>query len=150
MKLINVDNIAIVDKFIGMYGDSPVMKRNAAKVIFRKLRAEDNDYKDIMARLGNEVYISEEEVAKFGFTEAEIYAAIAHELGHVVYATRGWDPDCEQRADSFSAELGLGESMINIIEKLIYCRRYPRQVSQFVARIHYLQNIANSNREMIG
>lgn len=146
MRLINKDNIEIVDSFIRMYGDT--VKQSAPHfdrdIEFRLLKEKDNDYRDIMGRLGRVVYYSPEEVGNIGLSTPEILASLAHEVGHIVYGTCGWQPDCEQRADSFAAELGLGAQMISAIGKLLDSRRYPRLTRSLVDRIHFLQNMERS------
>ena len=143
MKLINENNLAIVAAFIRLYGDAlgVLASHYDRPIVFKRLDKTDNQYGDIMARIGNTIYISEEEVGKLGLSDPEIMAALAHEVGHVIYSTRGWDPDCEQRADSVAADLGLGRQMISALEKFIESRRYPRLTSLLVSRIHFLQNI---------
>lgn len=143
MKLINENKIAIVATFIRLYGDAlgKLADHYDKPIVFRRLNITDNQYGDIMARIGNTIYVSEEEVGKMGLSDPEVLAALAHEVGHVIYATRGWDADCEQRADSVASDLGLGKQMISAIEKFIESRRYPRLTSLLVSRIHFLQNI---------
>lgn len=143
MQLINKDKLPIVDSFIRMYGD--LIKRIAGHyhrdIVFQRLRADENEYRDIMGRLGNVIYISEEEVGKMGLTEPEILASLAHEVGHVVYGTHNWHFDCEQRADSLAGDLGLGSQMISAIVKIIASRRYRNLTSMLVNRIYFLQNM---------
>lgn len=143
MKLINEDKLAIVATFIRLYGDAleKIADHYGKAIVFKRLGKTDNQYGDLMARIGNTIYISEEEVGKLGLSDPEILASLAHEVGHVVYSTRGWDPDCEQRADSVASDFGLGTQMISAIEKFIESRRYPGLTSMLVARIHFLQNI---------
>ena len=143
MRLINRDNIEIVDSFIRLYGKAI---ENAAShytepIVFRNLSREENDYGDIMGRIGSTIYISGEEVGRIGLSDPEIFAALAHEVGHIVYHTHGWQPDCEQRADMLAAELGLGSQMISAIEKILESRRFTKLTSLLVGRIHFLQNM---------
>ncbi len=102
---------------------------------------QENEYHDIMGRVSNVIYYSEEEVGRIGLSDTEVLAALAHEIGHIVYNTRGWQRDQEERADSFAAELGLGTQMIAAIEKIISSRRYHNLTSLLVRRIHFLQNM---------
>lgn len=143
MILQNTNNIPQVSAFIRMYGTS--LEKLAGHVekpiIFKRLRKIDNEYNDIMVRLGQTIYISEEEVGKLGLTDPEILAVIAHEVGHVIYSTNSWQPYCEERADSVAADLGLGSQMISAIEKIIDSRKYSQLTSNLVARIHFLQNM---------
>lgn len=143
MTLINKDNISIVESFIRLYGDAleKLAPHYRLPIIFRRLSPSQNNYADIMGRIGNTIYISEEEVGRIGLTPPEILASLAHEIGHVVYSTRGWDLDCEQRADSLAADLGLGSQMISAIEKILDSRRFQKLTSSLVSRIHFLQNM---------
>lgn len=142
MQLKNTDNLPIVDSFIRLFGEAAngAAPHFDKEIEFRKLSKEENDYSDIMGRVGRTVYISMEEAGKIGLTDSELLASIAHEVGHIVYNTRSWQIDCEERADAYAAELGLGRQMISTIEKIADSRRYPRLTSHLVRRIHFLQN----------
>lgn len=143
MQLINRENLEIADCFIHLYGEvlNKIAGHYEGRIEFKRLGREDNEYHDIMVRLGNSIYISEEEVGMIGLSDTELLASIAHEIGHIVYNTHGWQPDCELRADTLAAELGLGSQMISAIEKIIDSRRYNKLTSLLVERIHYLQNM---------
>lgn len=143
MRLINRDNIEIVDVFIRLYGEllEELAPHYKGDIIFRDLSDADNEYNDIMGRVGNVIYHSEKEVGHIGLSDTEVLAALAHEIGHIVYNTRGWQRDQEERADSFAAELGLGNQMISAIEKIISSHRYHNLTSLLVGRIHFLQNM---------
>lgn len=143
MRLINTDNIEIVESFIRLYGEAigEAASHYTEPIEFRALTREENDYGDIMGRIGTTIYISEEEVGKIGLSDPEIFAALAHEVGHIVYHTRSWQPDCEQRADMLAADLGLGSQMISAIEKILDSRRFSKLTSLLVGRIHFLQNM---------
>ncbi|MDE5551637.1 MAG: hypothetical protein K2I91_00405, partial [Muribaculaceae bacterium] len=140
MKLFNPDKLPIVESFIRCY-DEPLQRLfpdDKIKIIFRSLPDEDNDYRDIVVRLNKTVYLSTPEINKLGLTPPEIFAAIAHELGHILYHTHPWAYDAEERADSLAAELGLGRQMITVIEKIIASRRFRHITSALVRRIQYL------------
>lgn len=143
MIIQNNNKIPHVSAFIRLYGES--LEKLACNferpIVFKRLNKTENRYHDIMARLGQTIYISEEEVGKLGLTDPEILAVIAHEIGHVIYSTNSWQPYCEERADSVAADLGLGKQMISAIEKIIESRKYPQLTSNLVARIHFLQNM---------
>lgn len=143
MRLINKDDIEIVDAFIRIFGDkvSELAPHYQRDIEFKRLRKSDNHYGDVMGRLGNVVYISPEEVGRLGLSDTEMLATIAHEIGHIVYSTCNWQPDCEERADSFAADLGLGTQMISAIEKILDSKRYEKLTRMLIGRIHYLQNM---------
>ena len=143
MHFINRQNIEIVDVFVRLFGE-PVADEAShfhRPIIFKRLTSEDNRYNDIMVSIGNTIYISVEESGKVGLSDTEMLAAIAHEIGHVVYGAHSWLPDCEQRADMLAAKIGLGNQMISAIEKFLESRRYKDIASQLVSRIHFLQNM---------
>lgn len=150
LRLINKSGLDLVDGFIRLYGFflSDTLPGKEVTVEFRRLHPSQNDYRDIMVRLNNSVYISPEEVGHLGLTDPEIFAALAHEVGHIIYKSHPFRGDFEQRADSLAHELGLGKQMINVIEKIIICRRYRDIVSQLVARIQYLQLLEKDPNSM--
>lgn len=143
MYFINRENIEIVDVFIRLFGEPAAEQAShyTGPIIFKTLPTSGNKYKDIMVSVGNTIYISVEESGKIGLSDTEMLAAIAHEIGHVVYGAHSWLPDCEQRADMMAAKLGLGNQMIAAIEKIIDSRRYRQVTSLLVGRIHFLQNM---------
>ena len=68
------------------------------------------------------IWYNEEKVTELGFNQDECFACIAHELGHKI------DPnprapehnqDREYYADWVARELGLGDSMISALRKMI-------------------------------
>lgn len=143
MYFINRQNIEIVDIFVRLFGE-PVAEEAShysRPIIFKRLPSEDNRYRDIMLSIGNVIYISIEESGSVGLSETEMLAAIAHEIGHVVYGAHSFLPDSEQRADMLAAKIGLGNQMISAIEKILDSRRYRQLTSQLVSRIHFLQNM---------
>lgn len=111
---------------------------------FLPLDDDENQYDDVVVKLENKIYISKRMIGELGFTYPELYAILAHELGHILYRTTPWGFDSEERADSFAAELGLGTQMISIIEKIIYSRRFGNMTSALVRRIQFLQLISDS------
>lgn len=146
MHLRNRDNIEIVDAFIRLFGGllEEIASHYTGVIEFRLLKDEDNEYHDIMGRVGNTIYFSPSEVDGIGLTDVEILASLAHEVGHIVYNTCSWEPDCEQRADMLAAELGLGAQMISALEKILDSRRFHRLTSMLIGRIHFLQNMMRS------
>ena len=152
MHFINRQNIEIVDVFVRLFGE-PVADEAPHfphPIIFKRLRSEDNRYNDIMVSVGNTIYISVEESGSIGLSDIEMLAAIAHEIGHVIYGAHSWLPDSEQRADMLAAKIGLGNQMISTIEKFIESRRYSSLTSQLVGRIHFLQNMLRSEEALRG
>lgn len=144
LQLSNIDSIPIADTFIRMFGDalSRMFPDFSRRLEFRLLRPESNDYRDIMVRLGDRIFISPEECGRLGLSDPEMLAVMAHELGHILYRTSPFDIDSESRADTLAAELGLGHQMIAAIERIISSRRFRHLTSQLVSRIQFLQHIA--------
>lgn len=146
MTFKNNDNIEIVNSFLRLYGEAiqGLTEDNRECIEFFLLRDADNDYGDPIVSICNEIQLSLSELGKLGLTEPEIFAAIAHEIGHIAYGTLPFGVDAESRADSFAAELGLANQMISVIEKLIASRRYRRVTGALVQRIYFLQHLAGA------
>lgn len=145
MKVTNPYNIPIAASFLRLYGDA-IAERfplEQTEIEILPLPDDENHYDDLLVRLGRRIYISECQTGALGFTPPELYAAIAHEFGHILYHTHPWAPDAENRADTLAAELGLGDQMISVIEKIIQSRRFRHITAQLVQRIQYLTHLAS-------
>ena len=144
MNIINHTDIPEVESFLRLYG--PLIEQRFGHEEFDveifPLPDEENAYGDILVRLGKKVYISATQTGKLGLSIPELYAAIAHELGHIFYRTHPWAADAENRADTLAAEVGLGDQMIRVIEKIILSRRYSHITSNLVQRIQFLRHLA--------
>ena len=155
-KFINKYSIPEVDSFLRLYGDALVKRFDEMRdfaddndelpeeIEFVPLSDEENEYNDVVVKLDNRIYISKRMVGEMGFTYPELFAVLAHEIGHILYRTHPWGFDAEERADSMAAELGLGQQMISVIEKIIASRRFRNVTSALVRRIHFLQLISDS------
>lgn len=153
-KFTNKYKLPEVDSFLRLYGNALTAKfiemrelsdneNDLPGVIeFVPLSDEENQYDDVVVKLGNRIYISKRMVGEMGFSYPELFAVLAHELGHILYRTNPWGFDAEERADSLSAELGLGHQMISVIEKIIASRKFRNVTSALVRRIQFLQLIA--------
>lgn len=154
-KFENRFKLPVVDAFLRMYEDVLTEKFNDRPITgadngshlpevikFLPLPDDENDYDDVVVKIANRIYISERQVGRMGFTYPELFAVLAHELGHILYHTHPWAYDSEERADSLAAELGLGSQMISVIEKIIASRRFRNLTSALVHRIHFLQHLA--------
>lgn len=144
MKILNPRDMSLADSFLRLFGATLERTFDSEDYVVEILPLPDseNHYNDIAVRLGKRIFISERQTGALGLTTPELYALIAHELGHIVYHTAPWDVDTETRADTLAAELGLGNQMISLIEKIILSRRYRDITSQLVRRIQYLKHIA--------
>lgn len=143
MKLENPYNLPVVDAFIRLYGGVIADKCDWKNkdIRFLPLPDYDNKFRDIIVRYRDAIYISTSEIGKLGLTRPEIFASLAHELGHIVYGMQPFGIDAETRADGFAAELGLASQMISVIEKIIQSRRFRAITSQLVQRIQFLQHL---------
>ncbi|MCM1319546.1 MAG: hypothetical protein NC217_04120 [Muribaculaceae bacterium] len=150
IKFENRYNLPAVDAFLRLYGElieakfaelqHPIPRPHIIE--FLPLPDDENEYNDVVVRVSNRIYISEQQVGLMGFTEPELFAALCHELGHILYHTHPWAYDSEERADTLAAELGLGNQMISVIEKIIASRRFRNLTAALVHRIHFLQHLA--------
>ena len=154
IKFENRYGIECVDVFLRLYGD--ILRETFAEngsdsdgqggypgvIYFRPLPDEENEYGDVVVKLDDSVYISERQIGKMGFSMPELFAILAHELGHILYHTHPWGFDSEERADSLAAELGLGSQMISALERIIASRRFRNVTSALVRRIQFLQHLA--------
>ncbi|MBD5172795.1 MAG: hypothetical protein HDS24_01855 [Bacteroides sp.] len=141
VNLIDKSSLPVVASFIRLYG--PALREffpdSDANISFHNLPESENQFRDILVRLGKKIFISPEEVGRLGLSNPEIFAALAHELGHILYNADAFAPDNEQRADTLAARLGLGSQMIAVIEKIIASRRFRHLTSELVRRIQFLQ-----------
>lgn len=143
MKFENPCNLPVVESFLRLYGDVIAEKCDWKNKTIRFLSLPDheNEFRDVIVRYRDAIYISQSEIGKLGLTRPEIFAALAHELGHIVYGMQPFGIDAETRADGFAAEIGLGSQMIAVIEKIIQSHRYHNITSQLVQRIQFLQHL---------
>lgn len=144
MELRNIDNLDIISSFLRLYSDAVKEIGSFYKkdIRFFLLKEEENVYRDSILSFNGDVYISPVEIGRLGLSIPEIYAAIAHEIGHIVYRTNPWRHDAEQIADSFAADLGLRSQMISVIDRLISSKRHRNLVAEHVRRIQFLQNVS--------
>ena len=90
------------------------------------------------------IIVCEEICYKLGFTQEEMFAAIAHEVGHITNANTflknahvSWQ---EIFADKIATDLGLSEPLISLIEKLKNSHLYTEeQISLFNMRIKKIE-----------
>lgn len=154
IKFENKYGIEVVDSFLRLYEDLLKDKFSEiesmyegssqlpSRIEFLPLDDNENYYDDVVVKLDNKIYISGRQVGRIGFSIPEMYAALAHELGHILYRTHPWRFDAEERADSLAAEIGLGSQMISAIEKIIASRRFSNMTGALVRRIQFLKHLA--------
>ena len=153
-KFENRHKLPVVDSFLRLYGEDLEKRFNEMRELaedvkplpdiieFLPLADAENEYDDVVVKLGNKIYISEKMTGQMEFSYPELFAVLAHELGHILYRTHPWGFDAEERADSLAAELGLGNQMISVIEKIIASRKFSHITSALVRRIQFLHLIA--------
>ena len=76
-------------------------------------------------------------IDELGLTESEQFAAIAHEIGHILYFYLEYKDSfpCEEvYADSVACRIGLKDSILSMIDKLISCGKYQDLESQLRIR----------------
>ena len=79
-------------------------------------------------------------------TESEQFAAIAHEIGHILYfylENKDSYPCDEVYADSVASRIGLKGLILSVIDKLICCGKYQDLDNQLRMRKLYISNTAN-------
>ena len=79
-------------------------------------------------------------------TESEQFAAISHEIGHILYfylENKDSYPCEEVYADSVASRIGLKDLILSVIDKLICCGKYHDLDNQLRMRKLYISNTAN-------
>ena len=148
MKFENPYQIPVVKSFLRLYSGTidEIARDRDHRIVFLPLPDHENRYNDIIVRYRDAIYISETEINKLGLSAPEIFAALAHEIGHIVYGMLPFGTDAEMRADEFAAEVGLASQMIAVIEKIIMSRRFSDITSSLVQRIQFLHHLEQENQ----
>lgn len=85
-------------------------------------------------------------IDELNLTESEKFAAIAHEIGHVLYfylENKNSYPSEEVYADSVACRIGLQDSILSVIDKLICCGKYQDLANQLEIRKMFISNADN-------
>ena len=103
------------------------------------------------------IWYNEHKVNEIGLDQEECYACIAHELGHMMDPNQRnleHQQDREISADSIACKLGLGDSMISALQKMIdYYQRSNRAADDNVCidnlqkRINVLAKVEKVSQE---
>lgn len=138
MQYANKQNIAVISSFIGYYGHllNEVMDANN-NITFLPL--VDNPHNDPVMRYSNVIKYSEEICKRFNLSEIEVYAMIAHEIGHILDETNSETIPREICADSMAQVLGLGKALTSGLSKLIESGLYPDENDVMKERIKILE-----------
>lgn len=85
-------------------------------------------------------------IEQIGFTEPEQHAAIAHEIGHMLYFFLENKSDYpgpqgeEIYCDTIASRIGLSAPMLSALEKLETCGMFPNSLSRFGIRKVFLNH----------
>ena len=85
-------------------------------------------------------------IDELDLTESEKFAAIAHEIGHILYfylENKNSYPCEEVYADSVACRIGLKDSILSVIDKLICCGKYQDVANQLEIRKMFISNADN-------
>ena len=85
-------------------------------------------------------------IDELDLTESEQFAAIAHEIGHILYfylENKDFYPCDEVYADSIACRIGLKDSILSVIDKLICCGKYQDLESPLIIRKMFISNTNN-------
>ncbi len=89
------------------------------------------------------IVFSQSLIDKLDLTEPEQFAAIAHEVGHILYfflENKDSYPSEEVYADSVACRIGLKDSILSVIGKLIHCGMYQDLEHQLMIRKMFISN----------
>lgn len=92
------------------------------------------------------IWYNEYKVNEIGLDQEECYACIAHELGHMIDSNQRnpeHQQDREIYADSIACKLGLGDSMISALHKMIDYYQQPNGAADDNVCIDNLQERIN-------
>ena len=95
------------------------------------------------------IWYNEYKVNEIGLDQEECYACIAHELGHMMDPNQRnpeHQQDRESYADGIACELGLGDSMISALRKMIDYYQQPNGAADDNVRIENLQECIVNHR----
>ena len=87
-------------------------------------------------------------VDEFDLTESEQFAAIAHEVGHIMYFyldNKDSYPNEEVYADNIACRIGLRYSIISLLDKLISCGRYKDLEGMLIMRKLFMSYYASNS-----
>ena len=162
MQLIkNTDNIEVFDMFNKKYGQKVLslfpelneieihaVNHNNATTIAQK----DLDEKDTFAFFFNEkenpkyaeIIINKDACKLFDFSEQELMAAIAHEIGHIIKRVRLnfviIEQDEEIISDDYVCKIGLGSPLLSLLNKFVNSGFYLEKALEPIRqRIHIIE-----------
>lgn len=132
-------DIFTVDEYLGLPNEilrivmiDDIREQSFASFIYKKEVAIETTYAGII--------YNETLIRQLGLTESEQFAAIAHEIGHILHfflenkQYYSGQQGEEIYADMIACQIGLGEEMLSAIEKLEQSGIYLNLASQFKIR----------------
>ena len=137
----NRQNIEVVSNFINSYSALFNAATNEdITIIFRTFQGS-NSSNDPMICYVNIIEYSEEMCNKLGLSEIEIFAMIAHEIGHILDKINKRTDTIPREicADSMACVLGLKNAMISGLKKMIASNLYPNENEMMNGRIEVLE-----------
>jgi len=139
----NKSNLEIFDSFIEKYGNNNYCQdKDIVLISFEQppycgVNKNDSPYEACFNRIACSMDIC----AALGFSKEEMYALIAHEIGHIHYETRSMDCeilDKEIKADSMAKQFGLGDELASALQKMIDSGKYEDVKEDMQQRIVHL------------
>lgn len=140
MELIIRHPSEVLSGFVNSYGNLLDMATYTDKTIYLTLlRPEENQQNDPLCSYANIVGLSQEICDCIGLATTEIYAMIAHEIGHILDSRNKDRIPREIVADSLAVTLGLKTALISGLRKLIDSNNYPDESRNMEGRIKVLE-----------
>lgn len=158
--IINKTNLEVFDTFVQKYGQKALVLypefddiQIYAVSIFNTRYAEEVDFYEhdsfgfyfnyIAEPKYAEIIVNVETCRKMNFTEQEMMAAIAHELGHIKYTNINevdeQDKFSEIYSDEFTCDIGLGKPLSSLLNKFINSGDFPEEMLQNIReRLMYI------------
>lgn len=138
-----MSHLEIFDSFIGLYGENKFCQAlNAECVSFEQPPFYGNNmFNSPFETCCTRIACSNEICQKLNFSKEEMYAMIAHEIGHIFYKTREIDSpvlDREKMADSMAILFGLKDELSSALQKIIDSGEYEDVKDDLYKRIEYL------------
>lgn len=129
-------NILTVDEYSDFSADLPAIDGVESQPFSSFIRKDGEKADTSIAG----IVICEPLIESIGFNETEQYAAIAHEIGHILYFFLDYKeryPGSQGEeifSDTIATRIGLSAGMLSVIDKLERCGLYSDVLSRFGMR----------------
>lgn len=136
-------NILTSDEFCSSPGDLPMIELNSLDAFAYSSDLQEDDA--AFTKAG--IIINPTQIERLELTEEEQYAAIAHEIGHIIFrfsSLKDHYSDTlgqEVFADLVACEIGLHQQLLTIIHKLINSGMYADTFSLLCDRISFIESL---------